>query len=260
MPAPPELRNGTGDVRVVEVFKEVEAEYAAKANGHVAVTGEIEVYLKRVAYGGQPIGSAPRAARRIDILRNCGDVVRNEHLFRKTQNEPAHPADSFFPALAPERYLALDSLVADDRPGYELREQADVQREAEIALLYADLFPIQVDKIGKYLKGVEAYADWQGNIPHLQRDTVYPVEIFNKEVEIFEHCETAEQEDERCYQKRARYPPLFFEAVYAETTQPCDERRRQHQKHVLWLAPRIEHERRDEQHGVAPCAVVYDEV
>ena len=115
-------------------------------------------------------------------------------------------------------------------------------------------------KIGKYLKGVEAYADWQGNIPHLQRDTVYPVEIFNKEVEIFEHCETAEQEDERCDQKRARYPPLFFESVYAETAQPCDERRRQHQEHVLRLAPRIEHERRDEQYGVAPCAVVYDEV
>ena len=45
VPAAPELGDGPGDHRVVEVLQEVESEHPAQADGHVRITGKIEVYL-----------------------------------------------------------------------------------------------------------------------------------------------------------------------------------------------------------------------
>jgi len=46
MPAPPELGDRAGDIRIVKVFGEMEAEHLPHADGHVGVTGEVEVDLE----------------------------------------------------------------------------------------------------------------------------------------------------------------------------------------------------------------------
>ena len=45
VPAPPELGDGSGDIGVVEVCGEVEAQHLAHADAHEGVAGEIEVQL-----------------------------------------------------------------------------------------------------------------------------------------------------------------------------------------------------------------------
>ena len=46
MPAAPEVGDARGDIGEVEVFAEPEAEHAAKADSHVAVTRKVEVDMK----------------------------------------------------------------------------------------------------------------------------------------------------------------------------------------------------------------------
>src|SRR5262249_38601307 len=54
VPAAPEVADGVGDVGVVEVLGQVEAEHPPGADRHVGVAGEVEVDLDRVADQPQP--------------------------------------------------------------------------------------------------------------------------------------------------------------------------------------------------------------
>ncbi len=46
MPAAPEFRDTLRNEGVVEVFQKLEAENAAESDGHIAVSGEVEVDLQ----------------------------------------------------------------------------------------------------------------------------------------------------------------------------------------------------------------------
>ena len=54
MPPPPELFHRAADIRIVEVLQEAETEHSPQTNGHVAVSGEVEVDLQGVAERTQP--------------------------------------------------------------------------------------------------------------------------------------------------------------------------------------------------------------
>ena len=43
VPSAPELRNGAGQIRVIEVLPDPESEDAAKSDGYVGVAGEIKI-------------------------------------------------------------------------------------------------------------------------------------------------------------------------------------------------------------------------
>ena len=45
VPAPPELGDGGGDIRVVEVLRKVEAQHLAHADAHHGVAGKVEIEL-----------------------------------------------------------------------------------------------------------------------------------------------------------------------------------------------------------------------
>ena len=85
VPAPPKIRDTVGNVGIVEIFKEMKAEYPAHADRHIGVTGKIKVYLERKADYAEPradcrklvvrrfVAHFPKRARR----------VRKQHLFAK---------------------------------------------------------------------------------------------------------------------------------------------------------------------------------
>lgn len=54
MPSAPEFLNTGRDVRIVEVFLEVEPKAQAQADGHIAVPAEVEIDLHQIAHRGQP--------------------------------------------------------------------------------------------------------------------------------------------------------------------------------------------------------------
>ena len=85
-------------------------------------------------------------------------------------------------------------LVADDGPGDELREKADVQQQVEIAALNRHLSPVPVDDIGQNLEGVEADADGQGDLGQVQPDPQQQAQVVRRKVQVFEHKQVRRQQ------------------------------------------------------------------
>src|SRR6185437_8675889 len=54
VPAVPEFLDRRSDVWVIEVLEELETQHPAKADGHVGVTGEVEVDLQRITNDAYP--------------------------------------------------------------------------------------------------------------------------------------------------------------------------------------------------------------
>ena len=54
VPAPPEVGDALGLVGRVEILQELKTEHPSQADGHVGVTGEIEVNLERVGQCAEP--------------------------------------------------------------------------------------------------------------------------------------------------------------------------------------------------------------
>ena len=54
MPASPELCDRVGDVRIVEVFKEVKAEHFAKTYRHIGIAREVEENLEGIGDYAEP--------------------------------------------------------------------------------------------------------------------------------------------------------------------------------------------------------------
>ena len=55
VPAPPELRDRAGDIRIVEVLGEMEAENPPQTDGRITVAREVKIELQGEAHGVEPV-------------------------------------------------------------------------------------------------------------------------------------------------------------------------------------------------------------
>ena len=133
MPPPPELRDRQGNIRVVEVFEEVEAEHLAEADGHVAVAGEVEIDLQRVGDGGQPVHERAviGGVAAVDDGGHLRDLIGQQQLFGQTHDKAAEALREIVHSNAARSNLLLNGLIAHDGAGDELREEADVHQQVE---------------------------------------------------------------------------------------------------------------------------------
>ena len=94
MPPPPELSDGAGDVGIVEILQEVEAEHTAQADGHIRVGGEIKVDLEGIGQSTHP-GQAGVQVGRCLAKDSVGDLahgVGQHHLFARPKQKRVAPA------------------------------------------------------------------------------------------------------------------------------------------------------------------------
>ena len=68
MPAAPIFGNAAGDIGIIEVFGENEAENVAQTNGHIGITGEVKVELQGIEQNGCPVAQHGVAAGGKQIL------------------------------------------------------------------------------------------------------------------------------------------------------------------------------------------------
>ena len=249
VPPPPELRDRQGDIRVVEVFEEVEAEHPAEADGHVAVAGEVEIDLQRVGDGGQPVHERAviGGVAAVDDGGHLRDLIGQQQLFGQTHDKAPEALREIVHGHLALPDLLLDGLIAHDGAGDELREEADVHQQVEKVALQGNLAAVEVDDIRQDLKRVKADADRQRDAGVRQAEKRERPE---QEAEVFEHDEVAEDDDDRRDQRglfRAR-PRLKMHDGKAAAV--GHERHEHHEHDHLRLAPGVEDQRRDEQHGV----------
>ena len=158
MPAPPEIAGAGGFVGAVEILRQLDAEKASQADGHVAIAAEVEIDLQREAEEGEPGGHHAHmdgvADERMD---EGGDAVADQNFFGEADGEEI---DAVFPARADAGLrdageLRDELVVAGEGAGDEVREEGNEAGEApEIALGFGGA-AIDVDDVGNGLEGVK---------------------------------------------------------------------------------------------------------
>lgn len=249
MPTPPKLGDREGDIGVVEILQEVEAEHPAQADGHVAVTGEVEVDLEGIGNGGQPIHERAIVfgVAGVDNGRYLGHLVGQKELFSQAHNKSPKAGGQVIHGHASGANFFFHRLIADDGAGDELGEETHIHKQIEEIPLEADPPPVEVDDIGEDLEGVETDPNWKGEIGVFQaQEGQGPA----KEVEVFKDEEVADNDENGRHQDRLLGPGLPLEMDHGKAAEVGDQGNQGHEDHHLGFAPGVEKEGGHEEEGV----------
>ena len=254
MPSAPEVRNGRGDVRVVEVLVEPEPEHAAEADGHVRVPGEVEVDLQRVARDAGPRSQRAEGpdVHRLDARIDGTEGIRQQQFFREADDESRHAVRVFAPALFAPDQPFLDLLVLDDGARDELREQGDVQGKGHEVLLHPDLPGVQVNDVREDLERVERDADGQRKFEGRDVRAEQTVDVVDHEVRVLEEAEDREVVDDVGDELELRKARPAVGECRVDDPSRCEveQNAQEHQDDVHRLAPCVEHEAGQQQYAV----------
>ena len=168
MPPLPELHHGLGDIGVVEILQKLEPKHPPQADGHVAVAGEVKVYLKGVSRQTQPRAGGRQALRRQRLVPQLADGVGKEDLLRRAHGEAPDTGDEFVQVLPPLLQLIRHGFIADDGTCDELGEQCHIRAKGDGIFLHRCVLTVDVDGVAHGLEGVEADSDGQGQAQHRQ--------------------------------------------------------------------------------------------
>ena len=256
MPSPPEFADRAGDIRVVEVFREMKTKESAYANGHVRIAGEIKVDLQGVAERGQPgeRGGEFPAGQGKDLVGDQGQGVGQQHLFAKPQDKAlgsfGKPLDAAVAGMQIVGYLG----IAQDGAGQDHREKGKIEGEIERILGRLDLSPGDVNQVGNGLEGDKGDADrpvngGKGQFWELERQQ-QGVEVVGNKVCILEkgeHCDIEyypEDED-------SLGGPAVLTGSEELPTEEVDEDGGEERQEVDALSPGIEEQTGEEQKKVS---------
>src|SRR3989338_4418235 len=184
MPAFPELGDGAGGIRTIEIEHEAKTEDAGAAAGDVGVAGEVAVDLEGEEDGGDPVRDAREVGGVVeDHVHSRGQCVGNDHFFEEApehKTEPVADAGEIDGVLLTE--LMQQILRPLDGTGDQLGEEHDIEgvdAEVPLGLLYP---PIHLDGVTHRLEGVEGETDGKDDGKCLDR--VVPVEELRQSVQI----------------------------------------------------------------------------
>ena len=101
VPPAPEVGNGYGRIRIIEIFRETEAHHLSQADGHIGIAGKVEVYLEGVADGTKPRGIGAEVGRRKikDGVGRSAHYIGYQHLFAQAQAKAVQPPEFVFGGL-----------------------------------------------------------------------------------------------------------------------------------------------------------------
>ena len=106
---------------------------------------------------------------REDRVRRAGDDVRDQHFLGEPDDEAADAVREVVERHDAPRELIGDVAVADDRAGDQLREEQQVERRVDRALLRRRVAAVDVDDVRDRVEGEERDADRQQHARHDER-------------------------------------------------------------------------------------------
>ncbi len=189
MPPPPEFSYGSGNVRVIEVFKEFKPYHPAQSDGHIRITGKVEIDLE-----SERQNQHPRAERRRLKIERRGVIscdrrhgIGEQYFFCHSRDKASRAVGELVYVFLAAYKLVVYVLISDDRTCDKLWVQRDVGPERDDILLQPRVAAVEVNGVGHDLKGVKGYADRQLE-PRNGLDTRKKGEhsyIFQKEIGVF---------------------------------------------------------------------------
>ena len=237
VPAAPELRDITAEIRHVEVLHRLEAEEFSRTDGHVRIPREIAIDLEGKEDGGQKQRAAAlRLVGRKDAVHIDRTVVGDHHFLEQTPQNLAQPVHTRFIVEGPGLFQLRQKIRRPlDRARQQLREESDISAILDDIPRGLQFPPKYVDTITQRLERVETDADRKN---YFQQQTVrLPAEESirkggDKEVVILEYPQNQQVDDDVQDVGRLRLPrciPVLFNGQPAGIT---EQRRKgkQHQK------------------------------
>ena len=256
VPAPPEFRDGAGLVGVFKVFQEMEAKQMPQADGHVGVSGEIEVDLEGEGDSAQPRRHGGGCGHGADLLPQSAHLIGDQHLFGQAHHKALHTAAGLEHALPAVHQLVLHRLVLDDGAGDQLGEQRHIRAHVEDVFLVLDNAPVHVDGVGHGLEGVEADADGQGQSQCGDARAQQAVQVIDGEIRVLEEAQDAQVAHH--IHDQHRLGGLLLSGIPEMADEPgvgvVEHRGEQHDQDILRLTPAVEHQAEQQQHGIACLA------
>ena len=249
MPAAPEFPDGLGHIGVVKVLNEVEPKDLAKTNGHIAVTGEIEVNVQHEGNGVHPVKQNALLPGLPEELHKQSEVVRQNYLFGKTHQEPAQPQGHLVPTVGTVFQLPGHIHIPDNGTGDQLGEQGHIGAEADGVFLHLGIAPIHIDGIAEALEGIEADTHRQRQPQQRDAQTRDGVEALHEEVRVFENAQKG-QADHHGHNQPEFLPGSGFTPADGKAAEIKQQYGANHQKQIFGLSPAIENQAEYQQHRV----------
>ena len=239
MPALPELIDVGGEEGDIEVSRQIVAEAAGAAHRHVRIAGEVAVELDKIGVGAQH--QRARAVGRGGLVHRVdegSDVVGDDDLLEKAEEHDLQAGLEVFEGdvpLLPQLGEKVPGL--DDGARHKLREEGNIEGQAEEAPLRLELPAVHVDGVAQRLEGIEADAhrqdDLQGARPGKAEGGAEGV---HKKVIVFEEAEHHKR-DHHADHKRGFAPGR----LHLQRRDVGHQREAQHQKAEAPVPPAVEH-------------------
>ena len=137
MPASPELRDGHGDIRTVEVFQEMESEHCPQPDRHVRIAGKIIEKLEGICDGPAPCRRVAdhSGGRGKNLVGDVSQGVGDNDFLSQPQGKTPYPVNEMVQRFMALFDLLLNVVVFQDRSGNQLRKERDVKGKLENVFL-----------------------------------------------------------------------------------------------------------------------------
>src|ERR1051325_4933313 len=157
MPPSPEFSGRSGNIGEVEILMLMEAELFSKADGHIRITGKVEIDLERIHQQPEPTAKcSKRSGIRIHVFcHQFPGHICNEYFFEEPDEKTV---DAFTYIMYIEFTmidLVRDMRVTNDRSCHELMIKTNENEELHVRPLCLDFSAIHIDHIRNGLKGVK---------------------------------------------------------------------------------------------------------
>ena len=128
VPASPEIGDGTGNIRVTEIFFKMKSEHFSETDCHIGIAGKVKINLEGICDGSEPCKChGELVGRRIKCrIGNLGHGVGDQDLFCQTDNKSAAPLGKVCDGFMAVIDFIGDCFIADNRSGNELRKEGNI--------------------------------------------------------------------------------------------------------------------------------------
>ena len=126
MPAPPKIRDRTGQIGIVEVFRKGKAHHPAEAKRHIRIAGEVKIDLQRIGKQGQPRRHNGNIAdlRLPDGIDHRPQCICQQELFAQADRKAEAAVRNVRHPQAAGLELRLQRAIAHKRPLQHTRKHA----------------------------------------------------------------------------------------------------------------------------------------
>ena len=168
-----------------KVFNKIEAEDFSKTDGHVAVSGKIEVYMQGKAYGVEPVKQHCFVIACPESVTELAKSIGKEYFLGKAKHKAADTISAFFKGMGAVLQLQGNVGITYNGTGNQLREGGHIGTEINNAFLRRNCTTIHIHGVAQYLEEIKADTDGKCDSKQGDGQPRKSIDIADEKVSVF---------------------------------------------------------------------------